>query len=228
MLLGGNFHRGGGSGAPEVTGPDRRGTSSGRWQLDQSAFAALLAALHPDPAVAAREYERLRRRLVRFFALHGIQRAAEAADEAFNRLAKRLSGGEVIHKLEPYLAGIARLVALEERQSLQRERQALLDLTVEDPPPGEEERMLAALEHCVRELPEGSGELLRRYYGGAGSARTREREAMARELGLSANSLRNRILRLRQKLERSVRERLERDEPRDDRPPRPTSGKSGG
>lgn len=197
--------------------PKRKvGDDSGGWKLELPALAGLLEALHRDPAAASREYERLRRRLIRFFSLHGVARAEDAADEAFNRLARRLSEGEEIRKAEAYLAGIARLLLLEERQRSQRERDAMLRLAgVEEPASGDDERLLQVLEACLSELPQESRELLRRYYESDGGRRVRERNALARELGLSPNSLRNRVLRLRQRLELAFRERLEGGEPRD-------------
>lgn len=189
-----------------------------RWALDKAALAVLLNALHPDPATAASEYERLRRRLVRYFSLHGIARGAEAADEAFDRLAKRLSQGESIQRIEPYLAGIARMLVLEERQRMHRQQDALRELQSADAPRSEHEPMLEALERCLQELPHDARELLRRYYAGEGGERMRDRESMARELGLTANSLRNRVLRLREKLERAVRARLAAERERDVHP----------
>lgn len=191
----------------------KAGDDSGGWRLERSAFATLLGALHRDPAAASREYERLRRRLIRFFSLHGVARPEEATDEAFNRLAKRLSEGEEVRKAESYLAGIARLLLLEVRQRSQREREAMLRLAgAEDSGPGDDERMLQVLERCLLELPEESRELLKRYYESDGGRRVRAREALARELGLSPNSLRNRVLRLRRTLERAFRERLQEEE----------------
>lgn len=193
------------------------GGQSGRWQLDRAAFAALLSALHANQAVAAREYERLRSKLVRYFAINGIARAAEATDEAFNRLARRLSQGEAVRTLEAYLAGIARLVVLEERQRQQRERRMVNEWVAVQEPSQDDEQVLEALEACLRELPQETRELLSRYYDGEGGERARAREALARDLGLSGNSLRNRVLRLRQKLERQVRARMN-EASRDERP----------
>ncbi len=186
-----------------------------RWQLDAPAFAALLRALSGDSQQAAREYERLRAKLQRYFAMHGLAHPLEASDEALNRLAKRLSEGERLVSLEAYLAGIARLVMLEARHKARREQQMLIRLVIPESP-GEDDPLLPALESALAELPEAAREMMARYYLGRGRERTRAREAIAQELGLSANTLRNRMLRLRRRLEQAVRVRLgtaERDEP---------------
>ena len=190
-----------------------RGTR--RWQLDGEAFQALLRALAADPQRAALEYERLRTRLARYFALHGVARPLDASDEAFNRLAKRLSEGEPVMNIEAYLAGIGRLVMLEERQRARREEQTLMHLIPAESA-AEEEPLLQALEAALAKLPQAARAMMARYYLGRGRERMRAREAIARELGLSANTLRNRVLRLRRRLEQAVRDRLgegERDIP---------------
>ncbi len=179
-----------------------------RWQLNEPAFAALLRALDSDRVQAGRKYERIRRRLSRYFALHGVPHPLEAGDEAFNRLAKRLSEGEPVLNLEAYLAGIARLVMLEERQKLNRERQMLSQLMDPETAAEEDDSVLLALESCLAELPGGARTLITRYYVGRGRERMRTRERIALELGLSANALRNRVLRLRHSLEQAVSARL--------------------
>jgi DNA-directed RNA polymerase specialized sigma24 family protein len=191
-----------------------------RWQLDEGALRALLRTLDADPARAAREYERLRARLVRYFSLHGVPHALDATDEAFNRMARRLSEGEVVVNVEAYLAGIARLVMLEERRKLHRERAVLTRLVGPEgpyaPPPDEPlppaDALRAAFEAGLAELPQDARAMLTDYYNGGGSERMRARDAMARRLGLSIQSLRNRMLRLRQRLERAVQRKLDEEQ----------------
>ncbi len=191
--------------------------ATARWQLDEDALRALLRMLDVDPTRAAHEYERLRARLARYFSLHGVPHALEATDEAFNRIARRLSEGESVLNVEAYLAGIARLVMLEERRKLERERAALVRLVgpeakeapAPDDPSPPEEVLRAAFEAGLAELPRDAREMLADYYRGDGGERMRAREAMARRLGLSIHALRNRMLRLRQRLERTVHRQLD-------------------
>ncbi len=201
-----------------------RKSGVGAWQLERSALTRLLEALDRDAGAAALEYERLRQRLIRLFTINGIERTEDAADEAFNRLARRLTEGEEVRNVASYLAGIARLIVLEERLRARREREAMLHLAPsEEPGPGDEERKLRILERCLLGLAPESRELLKRYYGSDGGRRVRERDALARELGLSPNSLRNRVLRLRRRLEEAFRERLRAGDPRDAGGPDDTS-----
>lgn len=190
------------------TRTDHGATVSKRWELSASSFTALLAALHSDRSVAGQEYERLRRRLIQFFIIHGAHRAEEIADEALNRLAKRISQGEAIQNIDQYLAGIGRMLLLEERQRGKRELAIVQQQSTVAMQSSNEEEMLQALESCLTQLASDHQQLLKRYYSAESRARIRERERMAAEMGISVNSLRNRTLRLREKLEACVRKHI--------------------
>lgn len=160
----------------------------------------MLAALGPDRDHATEEYERLRRRMVRFFALHGSDQPEDLADEAFNRLARKASAGEVIRNVPHYLGGIARLILREEYHNKQRQEQALRyrppNLTT-----SHGDGAIDAMECCLEALPREQRNLIERYYSGEGRARIETRRQMARELAISPNALRNRALRIREELE---------------------------
>lgn len=65
-------------------------------------------------------------------------------------------------------------------------------------------RLADCLARCLQELsPEGRGLILDYYQGDAG-VRIRQRQTMAAQLGISLNSLRNRALRLRDRLEKCL------------------------
>jgi hypothetical protein len=81
-----------------------------------SDLAKLLARLDSDPEQAALEYEHLRRALIRFFDWRGASPADECADEALDRLTRRLSD-TTVHDVYKYAHGIARLVLLERRRA---------------------------------------------------------------------------------------------------------------
>ena len=179
-----------------------------KWELNQDSFEALLRTLHSDPAQAGREYERLRRRLIQFFIIHGVPGCEAATDEALNRLAKRIGEGQEIKNIEQYTAGIGRMLVLEERQRARRELESVRELRLPPPQVGGSNEMLEALEACLTEVPEAGQRLLQRYYSQECRARAAEREKMAIEMGISVNSLRNRALRLREKLQLCVQKRI--------------------
>ena len=79
-------------------------------------LAKLLARLDDDPEQAALKYEHLRRALIRYFDWRGGSSADECADEALDRLTRRMSG-TTVHDVYKYAHGIARLVLLERRRA---------------------------------------------------------------------------------------------------------------
>lgn len=184
------------------------GLKTTRSTLDGAAFEALLAALHPDRNEAGRAYERLRRRLIRFFTLHGAAGPDDLADEALDRLARRLHEGESIRQLPGYLAGIAHLLLREEWARLQRDgRNARLGVAA-GMPASDDDSAHEALEACLQTMPAASRELIYRYYSSEARANAQGRKKLADELGVSVNALRNRAFRLRQELEKCVKGRL--------------------
>ena len=79
-----------------------------RWELDREGWEALMAALAPDSDLAGQKYEELRHRLSDLFAWEGCSLPDQLADEALNRLARKLTEGVVIPHLDRYAFGIAR------------------------------------------------------------------------------------------------------------------------
>lgn len=167
-----------------------------------------MAALNHDRREAGQAYERLRRRLIRFLALYGAAAPEELADEALDRLARRLNEGEAIRQLPSYLAGIARLLLREEWNRVQRDEKNVRLGLAASTLTGSDDSVHEALESCLQGLPAASRELIVSYYSAEGRAGTRERKKLADEIGISVNALRNRALRLRQELEKCVETRL--------------------
>lgn len=178
-----------------------------------TAFDLLLAALDPDRDRAGVLYEELRLRLVKFFAWEGCADPDHWADEVLTRVARKLEGGEAIASIAAYAAGVARLAL---KEALRRQQRTLpLEHDVALPTPAEAEpddpRANECLARCLHELPAEGRQLILDYYQGDGAQRIRQRHRMAGELGISLNSLRNRALRLRDKLEKCLAECLARD-----------------
>lgn len=191
--------------------------------LDQPAFDALLAALSPAAEGRAEAYEALRLRLIRFFAWEGCSLPEDAADETLNRVATRLvDGGEKIHNVLAYASGVARLVAKEALRNQGREQHRQVLHFPAPKPPGPDTAEVRCFDRCLSDLPAESRQLLLEYYKGDATARIEQRRKMAAERKISLNSLRNRALRLREKLEASIRECLAAADRRDVSPDRDT------
>jgi DNA-directed RNA polymerase specialized sigma24 family protein len=169
-------------------------------------FDRLLERLHPDPEEAGQEYERLRRALVKFFDWRGIYPPDECADEALDRLARKLDQTPV-EDVRKYAYGIARMVALERRRGpsfAPLDETPVVRLTA--PTPVVETNPLHhCFDRCLAELPEESRMLLLQYYEGERSAKISNRRRLASMFGLTETALRSRVQRLRDRLEDCVR-----------------------
>jgi len=174
--------------------------------LGREEFDALLGRIDENRDRAAAGYEVLRERLLRYFDWEGSVEAEALADEVLTRLARKVAAGEAIQNLHGYAAGIARLLALEHRRAVRKR-----DLIVLPEPKEDQSIAEGCLERCLEQLPEDSRSLILRYYDGDAGARIRNRSRLAAELGVSLNSLRNRALRMRDRLEKCLSECIARD-----------------
>lgn len=75
---------------------------------------------------------------------------------------------------------------------------------------GEREQVHHCLGQCLDKLPSGSREMLLRYYSQEKQAKIELHKAMAGEMGISINTLRLRVLRLKEKLQPCIKRCLER------------------
>jgi DNA-directed RNA polymerase specialized sigma24 family protein len=173
--------------------------------MTAAGLTRLLERLHPDMDEAAAEYEHLRRALVRFFDWRGAWLADECADEALDRLARRLDEETTVTDLRSYAYGIARLVLLEHRR---RPRHASIDdapevgaLTASSPV---EHPRQACFDRCLGQIDAEDRSVLLRYYEGERRAKISNRRRLATTLGLSETALRSRVQRLRDRLERCI------------------------
>lgn len=187
-----------------------------RWALDAPSLAILLNAFDSDPDEAGKKYAQLRERLNRFFEWNGVEEADELADEALDRLARRIanttSDADAINNPTQFVGGIARLLVRENWRKRQRTERtfATLGRTVADGSEDteENEERTACLDTCLKELSAENRSLICRYYGADGLTLIESRKKLADELAMSLNALRNRAMRLRIELEARVRTRM--------------------
>jgi DNA-directed RNA polymerase specialized sigma24 family protein len=185
--------------------------------LTREGLDQLLAALAPSPEAAGERYERIRRKLIRFFHWEGSLFPEEDADRVLDRVARRLGEGETIRDLDGYFHGVARLVLLESLRDQKKQPQAL---DPADPPAAaaggsqETEALYTCLDRCLNRLPPESRSLVLEYYHGDKQARITHRKQLARRFCTDLNALRNRALRLRGRLEACLRGCLDQKGPR--------------
>ena len=179
-----------------------------RWELTASALERLLARLDADAGRAAEAYEALRLALTRFFDWRGAAFPDECADETLNRLARRLDEGTDVADLRGFALGIARLVLLERARSPQARHDELDEQLLGAAPPvvpDQSPRLHECLDGCLASLAPESRALILEYYQDQRRQKIDRRVALAGRLGLSANALRSRAQRVRDRLEGCVR-----------------------
>ena len=183
-----------------------------KWQLTREAFDRLLAALDRDRDEAGAKYLALRKNLRRFFEARRLAAADEAADEVLNRLARKLEMGERLENPNTYALGIARLVALEFYKSpLHKTTAEIPESSVApfDDERAQETEKLACLNRCLAGLSPDNRQLIVGYYQGEKRSKIDNRQRLADALGIPNNALRNRAVRLRDKLETCINECLD-------------------
>jgi len=178
--------------------------------LTADTFTRLLERLDPDHERAGEKYEDLRRTLIRFFEWRGAPYPEEHADEAFNRIARKLGEGIVIKNLAAYSYEVARLIFLETTKRSDNKRISLeseglnpiasgMTATVPDTELG-----LTCLENCLGKLPADNAELVLEYYRYEKRSQIERRRVLAERFGLRRDALANRVQRLRDKLQHCV------------------------
>jgi DNA-directed RNA polymerase specialized sigma24 family protein len=174
--------------------------------MSATGYGRLLARLDADPDRAAAAYEQLRHALEKYFDWHGAWPPEECADETLDRLLRKIDEVEV-QDVRKYARGIARLVLLEWQR-----RPAAVSLT-DDPdlanvvatvPEPEDPPLRDCFDRCLAELPAESRELVLQYYVAERRAKIDIRRGLARTLNISESALRNRVQRVRDRLERCV------------------------
>lgn len=171
----------------------------------------------PDEEAAAIEYRNLHQKLSRFFEWNGVEDPAALADEAIDRLGRRAVEEGATEKLRnpsAFALGIARFLLQEEVRRHQKQTGAIRHWeTLRGDSTSEDEAMDEALEHCLKKMAQEPRRLLREYYTYDPGEKVRKHQRLTDELGITANSLRNRVLRARRDLEACMRNFLEKEKP---------------
>lgn len=176
--------------------------------LEQADLDRLLVWLDSDCERAGERYEQIRWRLITIFAARNCAVPEELADETIDRVARRVVDIETnyVGDKAVYFFGVANNVHHEYlRKPAPPENVALSD---EDT--GEREQEHHCLEQCLNKLPSGAREMLLRYYSQEKQAKIELHKGMAGQMGITINTLRLRVLRLKGKLQPCIQRCLER------------------
>lgn len=171
-------------------------------------FDRLLGWLDSDRARAGERYEQIRWRLITIFASRNCPVPEELADETIDRVARRVADIAANYTGDKalYFFGVANNVHHEYlKKPAPPESAGVIDDGTDD-----REQRHRCLEQCLGKLPTDTREMILRYYSQEKQAKIDLHKAMAGEMGITINTLRLRVLRLKEKLQRCVSRCLER------------------
>ena len=196
------------------TAPNRAEPHKSKWSLNQAALEKLLSCFSSDREEAGVQYERTRRKLVRFFEWRAVELPEDHADETLDRVARRLAEGQKVDDLQRYVYGVARMVFKEVVKERDRTPVALEDspqsVQAQAPEqPDEPDRRLLCFDRCFDSLPLESRQLILDYYQEERRAKIELRQQLADRLHIHMNALRIRAHRIRMNLEACIRTCLE-------------------
>ncbi len=174
--------------------------------LTAEGFERFLSALSSDRDAAGEQYELVRLKLVRYFELRMCPNPDDLADEAIDRVARRLAEGERFTSPEimRYVYGVARNVLLESWKTQTRRQKSLAAVPPLEAESTDLENQARCLRECLDATPANNRDLLLQYYRDVGIAKIHRRAALAKQLGIPVNALRIRIHRLKGELQRCV------------------------
>lgn len=183
--------------------------------LTQTAFDKLLALLDEDRERAGSKYESLRARLIKFFEWRDCETPEELTDEVFDRVTKKIEAGELIRNVEAYSATVAQFVLKEDARAPSRRFQSIEDnprlenrlaAGGTDAPDEMDEVRLACLDRCLAGLSDEQRRLITAYYDTDERTMIEARRRLAAAEGVSPNSLRIRVCRLKARLEECAKD----------------------
>jgi DNA-directed RNA polymerase specialized sigma24 family protein len=181
--------------------------------LTPNAFELLLARLDADSTQAADKYEELRLKLTKFFAWRGCpeSNADNLADETLDRVAAKLAQGVEIHSLRAYTCETARYVWLEYGRKSKEDTfgDDTPEIAVEPDLPEDPDWRIACLRSCLVEISNSDTDraLILGYYDTENVEKIKDqRKSLAEKLGLTANTLKVKASRLRDRLEKCINE----------------------
>jgi len=172
--------------------------------LTAESFGKFIRWLSPDDELAVREYQSIRRKLVRYFVHKGCPDPDELFDQTVDIIVGKIDA-IVERPASPlaYCYGVAKNVW---RQNMRERKPVILDedpVSPEASDSGVYERELQCLDHCVEQLSASDRDVITRYHHGQGREKIDHRRLLADGLG-GMNALRIRVCRIRKDLRTCV------------------------
>lgn len=184
-------------------------------EIPPDSFEEILVWLNPDREVAGAMYVQLRADLAQLFTWKQCADPEGLTDEVFDRVAKK------VHKVRPEFVGDPRLYFLAVANNLVKENfrkikthVSLTDvdlsqqLTTEDTQ--DDANIHDCLDECLQKLSSEERALIAAYYAKEKQAKINHRAELAQQFGMSVQTLRVRVFRIRRSLAECIERCLER------------------
>jgi RNA polymerase sigma factor (sigma-70 family) len=183
--------------------------------IPPTSFDEILAWLHPDRDEAADVYVQLRHDLTKIFTWNRCADPDWLTDEVFDRVARKVHEVRQNFEGDPklFFYGVARNLIKENPKrvkkhvSLEDTDLPALEAAVEDENARVREECLNS---CLQRLGAEKKELILRYYAKDKQAKIDHRSEIAQQLGISVETLRVRVHRIRGILEKCIEQCLDR------------------
>jgi|ERR1044072_7181404 DNA-directed RNA polymerase specialized sigma24 family protein len=176
--------------------------------LEQAQFDRLLSWLDNDREAAALRYEQIRRRLITIFAARGCRQPEDLADETIDRVARRVPdiANDYVGDPARYFFGVANNV---HHEYLKRPPEPELP-TVSAENESDKEITHQCLKRCLAKFSDAERQMILHYYSQQKKAKVDLHKQMAEEMEITINTLRLRVLRMKEKLQPCLARCLER------------------
>ena len=185
-----------------------------RSAIPPESFEEILAWLNPDREVAAFMYVQLRHDLSKMFMWRGLTDPEGLTDEVFDRVARKVQGVRPTYEGDPrlYFRAVANNLIKENFKQIKTHVSLEgLDLPKqqETEVQDETEDIEECLQSCLQELSSEKRKLILAYYAKEKQAKIDHRSELAQSLGVSVQTLRVKVHRLRASLEECIERCLE-------------------
>jgi RNA polymerase sigma factor (sigma-70 family) len=184
--------------------------------IPPESFEEILAWLNPDREIAANMYVQLRHDLAKIFTYRGCADPEGLSDEVFDRVARK------VHEIKPTYEGDPRLYFRAVANNLVKEDlkrvKTLVSLEgVDLPEPAthqHEQEKAAAMEECLQlclqRISAANRELIVSYYAKEKQAKIDHRSELAQRFGVSVETLRVKVYRIRASLQECIQRCIKR------------------
>jgi hypothetical protein len=184
-----------------------------KWSPSREEFEEFLACLDPDRERAGQKYEQIRRALITFFRCRGCMSPEESTDETIDRVIRRMIETR-IEDMISFTHGVARHVLAESHRRVREvplldEAPRLLPLELMQGEDGQDfDLRMGCLVASLRKLDAADRELIMQWYRHDKSEKIQNRRKLAAARGVSAETLRVQVYRVRKHVHQLVQKCL--------------------